>query len=112
MGRFISAASFTTELVNVSSTPYNASSNKTYIINTTNTAVTLNIPNADSANVGDRIHIVDAAGTFNTNNVTVGINTATTKIANLNENLTLNIPNNSVELLYSGASFGWVILNS
>lgn len=112
MGRFISASTFTTEVVTVSTSPYTATAGKTYLVNTNSGAVTLNIPSVGDANVGDRISIVDPTGNWGTNAVTVGINTATTKIANLNENLTLNIPNNSVELLYSGATFGWVLLNS
>jgi hypothetical protein len=112
MGRFISASTFTTEIVNVSSATFNASSGRTYIVDTTNTPVTLNIPSVGDANVGDRIAIVDATGNWAVNNVTVTVNTGTTKIANLNENLILNIPNNSVELLYSGSTYGWVILNS
>lgn len=112
MGRFISASTFTSEVVNVSSTPYTATAGKTYLVNTTSAPITVNIPSVGDVNVGDRIALVDPAGTWGTNNVTVGINTLTTKIANLNETLVLNIPNNSVELLYSGATFGWVILNS
>lgn len=112
MGRFISASTFTSEVVNVSSTPYTATAGKTYLVNTTSAPITVNIPSVGDVNVGDRIALIDPAGTWGTNNVTVGVNTATTKIANLNETLVLNIPNNSVELLYSGATFGWVLLNS
>jgi len=112
MGRFISASTFTSEVVTVSNTPYTATAGKTYVVNTTSAPILINIPSADQANVGDKISIVDATGSWSTNNVTVGINTLTTKIANLNENLVLNIPHNSVELLYSGVGFGWVLLNS
>jgi hypothetical protein len=112
MGRFISASTFTTEIVNVSTTPYTATSGRTYLVDTTSTAITFNIPSADTANIGDRISIVDPSGNWRNNFVTVGVNTATTKIANLNENLVLNIPNNAIELLYSGPQYGWVILNS
>jgi hypothetical protein len=112
MGRFISASTFTSEIVNVSTTPYTATAGKTYLVNTTSTAITLNIPSGSDANVGDRLAIVDPTGNWSNNNVTVGINTLTTKIANLNENLVLNVPNNSVELLYSGSTFGWVLLNT
>jgi hypothetical protein len=112
MGRFISASTFTSEIVNVSTTPYTATAGKTYLVNTTSAAITLNIPSGSDANVGDRLAIVDPTGNWATNNVTVGINTLTTKIANLNENLVLNVPNNSVELLYSGSTFGWVLLNT
>lgn len=112
MGRFISASTFTTEVVNVSTTPYTATSGRTYLVDTTSNAITFNIPSADTANIGDRVAIVDPTGNWRLNNVTVGVNTATTKIANLNENLVLNIPNNAVELLYSGPTYGWVLLNS
>jgi len=112
MGRFISASTFTTEIVNVNTTPYTATSGRTYLVDTTSNAITVNIPSADTANIGDKISIVDPTGNWKNNFVTVGVNTATTKIASLNENLVLNIPNNAVELLYSGSQYGWVILNS
>lgn len=112
MGRFISASTFTTEVVTVTTSPYSATSGRTYLVDTTSNAITINIPNADTANVGDRISIVDPTGNWKNNFCTVGINTATTKIANLNENLVLNIPNNGVDLLYSGSQYGWVLLNA
>jgi hypothetical protein len=112
MGRFISASTFTTEIVNVNTTPYTATSGRTYLVDTTSTAITINIPSADTANVGDRISIVDPTGNWRNNFCTVGVNTATTKIANLNETLVLNIPNNAVDLLYTGSQYGWVLLNA
>lgn len=112
MGRFISASTFTTELVTVTTTPYTATSGRTYLVDTTSNAITINIPSADTANIGDRISIVDPTGNWRTNNVTVGVNTATTKIANLNETLVLNIPNNAIDLVYSGNQYGWVLLNA
>jgi hypothetical protein len=111
MGRFISASTFTTELVNVSSTPFAATAGKTFLVDTTSTPITLNIPSSADANVGDRITIVDPSGNWASNNVIVAT-IAGTKIANLDESLILNIPHNSVELLYSGSTYGWVLLNS
>lgn len=112
MGRFIAApASASYEIVGVV-TNTTASAQKLYLVDTTGGPITLTIPDSGSAVVGERIVVVDPAGTHGTYPCTVGTTTATTKIAALNDNLLLNIPYNSVELLYSGASYGWVIVNS
>lgn len=111
MGRFIATPITTTNLVAIT-TNYTANPNETILADTAGGPITVTIPTSGDAVIGNRISIVDPAGTFGTYNCVVGTTTATTKIASLNENLTLNVPYTSVELLYTGASYGWVLLKS
>jgi hypothetical protein len=57
---------------------------------------------------GDTIQIIDVAGIFATNNVTIARNGE--KIQNLTENLVLDMNNAAVTMIYSGATFGWVFI--
>jgi len=57
---------------------------------------------------GDTIQIIDVAGIFATNNVILARNGS--KIQNLAEDLTLNLNNAAVTMIYSGATFGWVFI--
>jgi len=112
MGRFIAApTSQSYEIVGIT-TNHTASPSQLYLANTAGGPITITIPDSGSAVVGDRLVIVDPNGSWGTYNCTVGTTTATTKIAAINDNLLLNIPYNSVELLYTGAAFGWVLINS
>jgi len=74
--------------------------------NATSGAFTLTLPATPV--VGDTIQIIDVAGIFATNNVTIARNGE--KIQNLNENLVLDMNNAAVTMIYSGATFGWVFI--
>jgi hypothetical protein len=69
-------------------------------------AFTLNLPAAPA--VGDTVQIIDVAGIFNTNNVTVGRNGL--RIQNLAEDLVLNLNNAAITMIYSGSTYGWVFI--
>ena len=53
----------------VQTSAFSAVTGKGYFVNTTSGAITVTLPS--SANVGDAIAIVDYAGTFATNNITL-----------------------------------------
>lgn len=61
-----------------------------------------------SPNVGDTVQIIDVAGIFSTNNVTIARNSE--KIQNLAEDLTLNLNNAAITMIYSGETYGWVFV--
>jgi hypothetical protein len=74
--------------------------------NATTASFTLTLPS--SPNDGDTVQIIDVAGIFSTNPVTVARNGL--KIQNLAEDLILNLNNAAVTMIYSGSSFGWVFI--
>lgn len=74
--------------------------------NSTAAAFTLTLPSAP--NDGDTIQVIDVAGNFSVNNVTLARNGL--KIQNLAEDLVLNLNNAAVTMIYSGATFGWVFI--
>ncbi|RLT34615.1 MAG: hypothetical protein DWI59_06235 [Chloroflexi bacterium] len=74
-----------------------------YIVDTTSGAITLTLPAAPS--VGDYVAVCDDAGTFATNNLTIGRNSL--NIEGVAANLTCNIDGQSFGLVYGGAAPGW-----
>jgi hypothetical protein len=83
---------------------YTAINNDRLFVDTTNAAITITLPVSPA--VGDNVRIVDVAGKFNTNNLTVGRNTKL--IMGLAENLTVANKYAAFSLVYSGATYGWV----
>jgi hypothetical protein len=106
MGR--SVTSFGTEGVSNRTLTANATlvAGERIFANSTSGAFTLTLPSTPAD--GATIQIIDVAGTFRTNNVTVA--RAGEKIQNLTEDLVLNLNNAAITLIYSGSTFGWVFI--
>jgi len=86
-----------------SNTPYTAVAGAQVLANTTANVITVTLPASPS--VGDEVTIIDARGTWGSNNLTVGrngepINTGTS-------DLTLNTNGQSITLVYVDATRGW-----
>ena len=86
-----------------SNTPYTAVAGAQVLANTTANVITVTLPVSPS--VGDEVTIIDARGTWGSNNLTVGrngepINTGTS-------DLTLNTNGQSITLVYVDATRGW-----
>ena len=111
MARFINRGyTLTSQVVGVT-TNYTAAANEVLIVDTTSGSITVTLP--DDPAIGDRVQFIDAAGQFGANNCVVSVSdTSTYKIANLNETLNLNVPNQPLELMWSGSTYGWVLLNT
>lgn len=105
MGRYITTTGTAANVVRTVSSTYSAQVNDRIIC--TSGGFTITLPVSTSLLENDTIQIIDATGVFGTSNVTVARNGA--KIQNLNEDLTLNVNNACVTLVYSGASYGWLI---
>jgi hypothetical protein len=73
---------------------------------TTASAFTLTLPATPSN--GDTIYILDYAGTFDTNNLTLGRNGS--NIEGLAEDMTCNVEGSSFKLVYTGATNGWQMI--
>ncbi len=106
MGRQVT--SFGTDAVvnRTLTTSTNINSNERIFADATTAAFTLTLPASPS--VGDTVQILDVAGIFQTNNVTVGRNGK--KIQNLAEDLVLNLNNAAVTMIFSGDTYGWIFI--
>jgi hypothetical protein len=90
------------------STSITIAANDRYFVDTSGGAKTITLP--ASPQVGDQISIIDLAGTFDTNNCTIDRNSA--KIMGLTENLVLAVEDTGIVLVYTGATYGWKLVNN
>ena len=90
---------------NNTDSPYTAVNNDRIFVDTSTAGVIINLP--ASPNTGDRVQIIDVAGTANTNNITVGRNGE--NIMALAQDMVIDENNSGFALLYSGATYGWVL---
>jgi hypothetical protein len=88
----------------VQTTGFTAVAGRGYPCNTTSSAFTVTLPASPS--VGDYIQIVDYAGTFATNNITLGANS--NKINGVVGNKVLTTNREAVTLVYVDSTQGWV----
>ena len=92
----------------VQTTGFTAVAGRGYPCNTTSSAFTVTLPASPS--VGDTIILLDYAGTFDTNNLTIDRNG--NKIMGLTEDLIVSTEDASIGLVYSGATYGWKLLEN
>lgn len=110
MGRYISTIGTATAATVEVSTTYTASVSDRILADSSGGAFTITLPaNADLL-VGDIVQIIDVTGSFSSNNVTVGRNSS--KIQNATEDLTLDVANVALTLIYTGSTYGWVVTSS
>jgi hypothetical protein len=88
----------------VKTSGFTAVAGEGYPCNTTSSAFTVTLPASPS--VGNYVEIVDYAGTFATNNITLGANSNKINGVVGNKNLTTN--REAVTLVYVDATQGWV----
>jgi len=89
----------------IKTSSFTAVAGEGYWINTTSAAVTMTLP--ASASVGDTIEFVDYARTWATNNVTINTNSLNFQ-GNSSPNPVYNTDGQSVRIVYSGATQGWI----
>ncbi len=83
-------------------------SGRGYFVNTTSSAFTMTLPASPS--IGDSVTIIDYAGTFDSNNCTVGRNSE--KIHGASEDLTVATERAAFTLVYTDSTQGWLLTNN
>jgi hypothetical protein len=91
----------------VQTSGFTAVAKRGYFCNTTSSAFTATLP--ASATIGDFITFIDYAGTFDTNNLTIGRNGH--NIQGVAEDLTVSVERAGLTLVYVDATQGWLLEN-
>ena len=108
MGRSISSPTESRATVSVTAN-HQASSGEILLLDTSGgSVITVTLPL--NPRVGDRLNFIDAAGNLGSVKATVARNGH--KIANIADDLDIDIKNTSLELYYTGSSYGWSILSN
>ena len=89
----------------VDTTGFTAVAGEGYFCNTTSAAFTATLPASPS--LGDECTFVDYAGTFDTNNITVGRNSE--KINGSAADLTVSVERAAFTLVYTDSTQGWLL---
>lgn len=110
MGRYITTTGTSGAVIVEKSGAYTARVNDRVLADSSSAAFTITLPANAGLVKGDTLQVIDVVGQFGTNNVTLDRNGS--KIQNLTENLDLNINNSAVTLVYSGATYGWIIVGT
>ena len=92
----------------ITADPANAVAGNGYFVNTTTAAFTITLPT--SASIGDFISFIDYAGTFDTNNLTIGRNGH--NIQGDASDLTVATERAGFTLVYVDATQGWLLQNN
>jgi len=87
---------------------YTASAGEGVFVNTTSSAFTITLPSSPS--LGDEVAIIDYAGTFDSNNCTVGRNSQ--KIHGASEDLTVATERAAFTLVFTDSTQGWLLTNN
>lgn len=110
MGRYISTTGTASTVVREVSSAYNAQVNDRILADTSGGSFTVTLPAVASLLVNDTIQIIDVTGSFATNNLTLGRNGAL--IAGGTEDLDLDLNGASITIMYSGSTYGWIIIGT
>ena len=89
----------------VKTSNFTASAGQGVFCNTTSGAFTLTLPASPS--IGDEVSFVDYAGTFDTNNLTIGRNSS--KIHGADEDLTVAVERAANTLVFTDSTQGWLL---
>lgn len=88
--------------------PYSIAANDRVFVDTSGGAVTVTLPG--SPLTGDQIRVLDLAATFDTNNLTLARNGL--NIMGAAADLTVSTENASIGLVYTGATYGWKLVEN
>ena len=92
----------------VKTTGFTAVAGQGYFCNTTGGAFTMTLPSSPS--IGDEVSFIDYAGTFDTNNLTIGRNSE--KINGAASDLTVATERAANTLVFTDSTQGWLLRNN
>lgn len=110
MGRYITTTGTLNPVLRTVTTAYTAQVNDRILADTTSSAFTVTLPANASLVEGDQLQIIDVVSNFSTNNVTLARNSS--KILGGTDDLVLDVDGTVATLLYTGATYGWVLTSS
>lgn len=87
--------------------PTSVETNKGYLVNTAAQAITLTLPGSPS--LGNEIFFIDIADNASANNITIARNGS--NIAGVAADLTISTDGAAFQLVYTNATYGWVLMN-
>ena len=90
------------------SSPITGAAGKGYPVNTTSGAITINLP---AGSVGNQVALVDYAGTFDSNALTISAN-GSEKIKGSTDDATMDTERQAGVLTYVDATQGWVLTSA
>jgi len=89
----------------VKTSAFTAAAGEGYFVDTTSSAFTMTLPSSPS--IGDEVSFIDYAGTFDSNNLTIGRNSA--KIQGAAADLTVSTERAANTLVYTDGTQGWLL---
>jgi hypothetical protein len=107
MGRYISTTGTAGIVIRNVTTTYQAVVNDRILANSSGGAFTITLPLSTSLLDNDTIQIIDIGNSSATNNITVARNGAL--INGAADNLTIDLNQAIVTLIYTGVSTGWIV---
>lgn len=110
MGRYISNTGTVTTAIRNISADYDAEVNDRIICDSSGGSFTITLPANEDLVIEDVIQFIDVTSSLTSNPITVARNGSL--IAGLAEDLSLDFNGAIVTLMYSGDTYGWIIIGT
>lgn len=107
MGRYITTTGTAGVVTREVSANFDASVNDRILADSSGGAFTITLPANSTLLLNDTIEIIDVTGSASANNITVARNGSL--IQGAAEDLTIDINSSITTLIYTGATYGWII---
>lgn len=106
MGRYITTTGTASAVLRFVNDTYNAAVNDRILCDSTGGPFTITLPPNATVLENDTLQVIDATGTFGTNNVTLARNNSL--ILSATDDIVLDVNGAVITLLYTGSTYGWI----
>lgn len=107
MGRYITTTGTAGVITKEINADHNASVNERILADSSSNVITITLPANATLLLNDTIEIIDATSSTGTNAITIGRNGSL--IQGTAEDLTVDVPGSIITLIYTGATYGWIV---